>query len=129
MLKQSKLNKYVDLFKRNISNYLASHVTIKTVVHPVSASGAVFEFFLNQEDDSRVIWSSVRPNIGKVLSEIPQNLISGNIESVSFKGTNLYLEGNRIVVIKGEDSASQWSGETVSNDVQRVVSSSQGSRS
>ncbi|EPZ7321232.1 hypothetical protein ACXR5E_003904 [Vibrio mimicus] len=128
MLKQSKLNKYVDLFKRNISNYLAPHVTIKTVVHPVSESGAVFEFFLNQENNSEVIWSSVRPTIGRVLSEIPQNMIGGNIENVSFGGTSLYLEGNRIVVIKGEDTATEWSGETVINDVQRVVSSSQGGR-
>ncbi|HIF9428552.1 hypothetical protein NGM67_09815 [Photobacterium damselae] len=129
MLIKSKLSKYIELFKRNISNYLAPHVTIKTVVHPVSGNGAVFEFFLNQENNSEIIWSSVRPTIGKVLTEIPQNMIGGNIENVNFGGTNLYLEGNRIVVIKGEDSTTEWSGATVINDVQRVVSSSQGGRS
>jgi hypothetical protein len=54
--------------------------------------------------------------------------VSGNLEKVKFGGTNLYLEGNRILVIKGENKSSEWSGNAVITDVQRVVSTSQGGR-
>ncbi len=128
MRKQSKLNKYVELFKRNIAKYLARNISIKTVIHPVSSSGAVFEFFLNQDDDEKVEYSSVSQSVGHVLSKIPQRMIGGDVGNVQFGGTNLYLENNRIVVIKGEDSVSEWTGDAVISDVKRVVSSSQGGR-
>ncbi|MGR5154862.1 hypothetical protein [Photobacterium swingsii] len=128
MRKQSKLNKYVELFKRNIAKYLAQNISIKTVIHPVSSSGAVFEFFLNQDDDEKVDYSSVSRSVGHVLSKIPQRMIGGDIGNVQFGGTSLYLENNRIVVIKGEDSVNEWTGDAVISDVKRVVSSSQGGR-
>ena len=55
-------------------------------------------------------------------------MIGGNIEGVKFGGTNLYLEGNRILIIKGEDDPSSWSNNAVIEDVQRVVSTSQGGK-
>ncbi|WP_215405677.1 hypothetical protein [Vibrio gigantis] len=128
MRKQSKLNKYVELFKRHIAKYLARNISIKTVVHPVSSSGAVFEFFLNQDDDEKVEYSPISQSVGHVLSKIPQRMIGGDVGNVQFGGTSLYLENNRIVVIKGEDSIVEWGGDAVISDVKRVVSSSQGGR-
>lgn len=128
MKKNSRLKKYVELFKRNISSYLAPNVSVKTVIYPVEEEGAVFEFVFNKEGINTEEISKLRKRVGTVLSEIPQRLIAGNIDSVHFGGTNLYLEGNRILVIKGEDSHEQWSGNAVIDDVRRVVSSSQGGR-
>jgi hypothetical protein len=102
---------------------------IKTTIYPVEADGAVFEFLFNNENDTSENIDSLRPTVGRVLSEIPQRLVSGNIEGVKFGGTNLYLEGNRILIIKGEDDPSGWSGTAIMEDVQRVVSTSQGGKS
>jgi hypothetical protein len=129
MQKQPKLKKYAELFRRNIRRFLAPGVEVRTTIYPVEQEGAVFEFLLNKVGDSTETVGSARPSVGAVLSAIPQNLIVGQIEGVRFGGTNLTLEGNRILVIKGEDSAEHWTGNAVLSDVQRVVSTSLGSRS
>jgi len=128
MKKDTQLKKYVELFKKRISRYLAAGINIKTIIYPVDADGAVFEFQFNHDNDSSVTIDSVRPTVGRVLSDIPQRMVGGNIEGVKFGGTNLYLEGNRILVIKGEDDPPGWSGKAVVEDVQRVVSTSQGGK-
>lgn len=128
MQKSTRLKKYVELFKRNINQFLAPGVHIKTTIYPVQGEGAVFEFLFNRVKDSSESIDKVRPSIGTVLSDIPQRMVSGNIEGVKFGGTNLYLEGDRILVIKGEDDPVNWSGSAVIEDVQRVVSTSQGGK-
>lgn len=131
MKRRTRLNKYVELFKRNIKQFLAPGVVVKTTIYPVEAEGAVFEFVFNRDDDSTEKMDRTRPTVGAVLSDIPQRLVEDNgdnIGNVKFGGTNLYLEGDRILVIKGEDDQESWSGNTVIEDVQRVVSTSQGGK-
>ena len=128
MKKITRLKKYVELFKRNISQFVPSGIDIKARIYPVEGEGAVFEFLFNKDGDTEEIIEKVRPTVGRVLSEIPQKMVGGNIEGVKFGGTNLYLEGNRILIIKGEDDPSSWSGNAVIDDVKRVVSTSQGGK-
>jgi len=129
MRKTTRLKKYVELFKRNILSFLAPGVSVKTIIYPVEGEGAVFEFLFNKDGDESENISKIRKSIGSVLADIPQRIVEGNTEAVKFGGTNLYLEGNRILIIKGEDNNEQWSGNAVIEDVRRVVSSSQGGRS
>lgn len=129
MNKQPKLKKYAELFRRNIQKFLAPGIFVQTTIYPVEQEGAVFEFLLNKDENSKERIELPSRSVGAVLSIIPQNLIGGQIEGVRFGGTNLSLEGNRILVIKGEDASEHWTGNAVINDVQRVVSTSQGSRS
>lgn len=126
MIKTSKLNKYVELFNRKIATYLSKNISIKTVVHPVEAEGAIFEFFLGVNNDKSIEFAPVQKTVGHALMSIPQNMISGSPENIKFGGTNLYLENNRVVVIKGDDSNEEWSGTAIDKDVTRVVSASQG---
>ena len=128
MKNRSRLKKYVELFKRNIHPYLAPNIDIKTTIYPVEGNGAVFEFVFNQEKNTSEAIDKTRRSVGHVLSEIPQRLVAGNTEGITFGGTNLYLEGNRILVIKGEDDSSNWTGNAVIEDVKRVVSTSQGGK-
>jgi len=128
MNKRPKLKKYAELFRRNIQRFLAPGVYVKTIIYPVEQEGAVFEFLLDKDGEATEVVKPARRTVGVVLSEIPQRLISGSIEEVRFGGTNLLLEGNRILVVKGEDSPKHWSGNAVANDVERVVSTSLGSR-
>lgn len=126
MKKTTRLQKYVELFRRNIEGYLASNVSIKATIYPVDSKGAVFEFIFNTNKDKTEKIESVSPTVGSVLGKIPQRMVAGNLEGVSFGGTNIYMEGNRLLLIKGEDEPKQWSGTAVQNDVLRVVSTSQG---
>lgn len=128
MKRSTRLKKYVELFKRNIRQFMAPGVEIKTTIYPVEAEGAVFEFIFNRNNDSTETLNRTRPTISSVLSEIPQRMVGGNIDGVKFGGTNLYLEGDRILVIKGEDDPESWSGNAIIEDVQRVVSTSQGGK-
>ena len=49
MKKTSKLEKYTELFLRNLQKFLAPGVSIKTKIYPVEAQGAVFEFTFNRD--------------------------------------------------------------------------------
>lgn|SRR5690554_4160221 len=127
MKKTTRLQKYVELFRRNIERYLASNVSIKATIYPVESEGAVFEFIFNTNNDKTEKIESISPTVGSVLGKVPQRMIAGNnLEAVSFGGTNIYMEGNRLLLIKGEDEPKNWSGTAVQNDVLRVVSTSQG---
>jgi hypothetical protein len=126
MKKMPQLQKYVELFRRNIEGYLASNVSIKATIYPVDSEGAVFEFIFNTNNDKTEKIESVNPTVGSVLGKVPQRMVAGSLEGVSFGGTNIYMEGNRLLLIKGEDESKQWSATAVQNDVLRVVSTSQG---
>lgn len=128
MIKTTRLKKYAELFKRNLAKFLSPGISISTVIYPVEQEGAVFEFLLNREGLGYEKVERPRKTVGTVLSEIPQRMIGGNLDSVRFGGTNLYLEGNRILVIKGEDTPSAWNGNAIISDVERVVSTSMGSK-
>ena len=128
MKKRTRLLKYAELFKRNLEPYLTDNVTVKTTIYPVSAPGAIFEFIFNQNNDSSESVADVKPTIGAVLSSIPQNIISDNPEGITFGGTNIFMSGNRLLLIKGGDAPKEWSGEMVKEDVRRVVSTSQGGK-
>ena len=129
MKRKTRLKKYAELFKRNMGKFLAPGISIETVIYPVEKEGAVFEFLLTKDGKNTETVKRSKESVGKVLSEVPQRLVVGNIEGVTFGGTNLYLEGNRILVIKGEDDPRNWSGNAVARDVERVVSTSKGGRS
>lgn len=129
MIKRAKLKKYSKLFNRHIESYLSPGISVQTIIHPVEQEGAVFEFHLNKNGVSGERFDKPRSSIGAVLADIPQRMIAGNLERVHFSGTNLYLEGNRVLVIKGEDDKNSWSGNAVIQDVERVVSTSMGGKS
>ncbi|EGR0063719.1 hypothetical protein LH716_004271 [Vibrio vulnificus] len=128
MKKTAKLEKYTELFLRNLQKFLAPGVSIKTKIYPVEAQGAVFEFTFNRDDKDTIEFASVMPTVGHVLSVVPQRMIAGNIQGVTFGGTNIYMEGDRLLLIKGEDSKSSWDGNAANDDVRRVASTSQGGK-
>lgn len=125
MQRKSKLNKYVELFKRNISKNLAPEISISTIIYPVVNEGAVFEFFFNKDNNSEQTIKKNQKTVNDVLLGVKQNLVGGDMQNIQFQGTNYYLEENRILIIKGENKNSIWSGEAVIRDVERIISSSQ----
>jgi hypothetical protein len=94
MNKVPRLKKYAELFRRNLSRFLAPGIHVRTVIYPVEQEGAVFEFLLNKDADEAENVERTRMTVGAVLGSIPQRLIGGQIEGVRFGGTNISLEGN-----------------------------------
>lgn len=65
------------------------------------------------------------PKLGSALSNIEQRGFGGNLDGVSFRGTNTILEPERIIFIK-DDSASEWRDEAAKHDLQKVLSKPSG---
>jgi hypothetical protein len=122
MNQTGKLKKYAELFESRLKQYLANGISIHTKIYPSTGEGAVYEFTLNGKDHGKVEVMPSHQSVGEILNVIPQKIVGGDMRNVRFKGTSLSLENNRILVIKGEDSKDQWSGNAASADVDRVVS-------
>jgi hypothetical protein len=89
MNKVPRLKKYAELFRRNLSRFLAPGIHVRTVIYPVEQEGAVFEFLLNKDADEAENVEWTRMTVGAVLGSIPQRLIavrlrvSGSVEPIS----------------------------------------------
>ncbi len=126
MNNQKKLKNYTNLFIDVLSPYLKKGFQLSATIHPAIGEGAIIEFEINEGKRSNITFNSARQTINEVLENIDQRLIGGNIQGLRFGGTNLYMEGQRIIIIKGEDDQEQWSNKAVIDDVNRVVSPRKG---
>ena len=61
------------------------------------------------------------------ISDIEQHAF-GDVSNLKFGGTNVILEGNRIILIKGDDSPAAWTDTTSATDASRVLYTSSGDR-
>lgn len=121
MENQKKLKKYTNAFIDALSPYLKKGFQVSATIHPASGEGAVIEFEIHEGKRSDITIVSTVPRINDTLEKIDQRMIGGNIQGVTFRGTNLYMDGQRIVIIKGEDEHAFWSNNAASEDVDRVV--------
>ena len=115
------LQQYVNNFRREISPYLKSNVGLKSKIHPSEGEGAILEFELAPDLENDDSYVDVAISLGKALMDIEQNAFGGQLENITFKGTNVIVDGNRIILVKGEDQEDQWSEDAVVNDLARVL--------
>ena len=115
------LQKYINNFRREISPYLKPNIGLKSKVHPSDGEGAILEFELAPGIENDDEYEIVTPSLGLALKDIEQHAFGGQLENISFKGTNVILENNRIILVKGEDQESQWSEQAVMLDLARVL--------
>ena len=117
-----KLKKYTNSFIDALEPYLKKGFQVSATIHPSSGEGAVIEFEIHEGKRSDITIISTVPRVNNTLENIDQRMIGGNIQGVKFGGTNLYMDGQRIVIIKGEDDHSYWNNKAAINDVGDVVS-------
>lgn len=122
MNNQKHLKKYTNSVIVELSKYLRKGMKIKAKIYPVTSEGALIELVINENNQSNIEISPTVPRVNDALNKVEQNLISGNIQGVTFKGTNLYMDGKRILIIKGEDAHHEWSNAAVREDIKRIVS-------
>ena len=128
MENQKKLKKYTNSFIDALAPNLKKGFQVSATIHPASAEGAIIEFEIHEGKRSDITIINTVPRINDTLENIDQRMIGGNIQGVTFRGTNLYMDGQRIVIIKGEDEHNHWSYKAVIDDVAQVVSPKRGAK-
>ena len=118
-----KLNSYTNSFISELKSHLKKGFRVSAKIYPASGEGAIIEFLIHDKYRSDISDMKVVSKINDTLKKIDQKMIGGNIDGVTFKGTNLYMDGQRIVVIKGEDEHRFWTKRAAKDDVDRVTSS------
>lgn len=58
---------------------------------------------------SKFKFKRTRKPIGAILEDIPQRGFGGNLSGVRFAGKNVIREGNKLIIIKGDNSPRAWS--------------------
>jgi hypothetical protein len=61
--------------------------------------------------------------IGNVIMRLPQRAFGGNLSNVKFGGVNIIREGNKLIIIKGDNSPKAWSEEEALNDALKEIKS------
>lgn len=90
-------------------------------VYPAEASGAILDFRMAAGEANQDAYEETSATVNDTLRLIDQKLVGGNIDGIVFKGTNISLEPDRILLIKGEDDENEWSDQSARHDVERIV--------
>ena len=121
MQDQNRIQNYINNFRRHIAVYLKPGIGLACKVYPAQGRGAVLEWTLNPSAGNDDHFDNPDTSVNAILKKVPQRLVSGNLDGITFSGTNIALESGRIVLIKGEDDEGSWSDEGARLDVERIV--------
>jgi hypothetical protein len=115
------IQSYVNNFRRHISPYLKPGIGLSFKIYPAQEGGAVLEVSIGQNIPSEDQFKSVATSANAALRDVPQKMVAGNIDAIKFGGTNISMEPNRIVLIKGEDDPALWNDQAAKNDVEKII--------
>lgn len=124
MKQTDTLKKYTLRLAKELQPRLRHGVEPDFVIYPADGEGAVVMVELKMAPGTRSQYENITvkrtaPNVNAVLKEIPQRLVAGNLDGVAFKGTNIFLENNKILFIKGDDS--NWTEKDAKVDLERAL--------
>lgn len=123
MKDQKIIQEYINNFRRHLSKHLKPGFGVECKVYPSEQDGAIFEFTIDQKLQNKDIFQPPSATVNEALKDIPQNMFGGNLGGIKFGGTNISLEGNRIVMIKGENEKTEWTDDASNSDVSRIITS------
>lgn len=127
MKDNKRMSRYAMRIIQNLKPKLRSDVDVSITVYPAEQGGGVVEVQLipNAKASARKRKSRgikilpVKATINDVLEVVPQRIVSGNLKGVQFQGTNISLENNRIVLIKGDNE--YWTENDADSDVGKII--------
>ncbi len=120
MTEKKVIQKFINNFRRRIAQFLKPGIGLACNIYPAETGGAILEFTAGSEIENDDIYKELSPSLGSALRNIKQKAFGGNLDGFNFRGTNVILEGNRIILIK-DNSIEEWSDNTAQNDVTRVI--------
>jgi len=112
---------YINNFRRHLSPYLKPGIGLACKVFPVNSEGAILEFLLGPDVENEDHYLPTEETVNAALKKIEQRMFGGNLDALKFAGTNISMEPNRIILIKGADTSSEWSDNGARDDVKRIV--------
>jgi len=113
---------YVNNFRRYLAPRLKPSIGLSCKIFPAEAEGAVLEFTIGPSISNEDVFEVPKDTVNSILKIVPQRMIGGgNIGAIRFGGTNISMEPNRIVLIKGEDAPDLWSDQGARNDVEKIT--------
>lgn len=115
------IQSYINNFRRHLSAHLKPGIGLSCKVIPVKGEGAILEFSLGPGIKNDDQYTSAEQSVNAALGKIKQRMFAGNLSGVKFGGTNISMEPNRIILIKGEDKITEWDNNGARNDVKRIV--------
>jgi hypothetical protein len=120
MRREKDLKRYGKVLTENLSNYLKDNLKVSYDIYPSTGPGALLVFNI-AKDQRREKYNSPSKSISEALSTIEQNFIVGDLKNINFGGTNLFMDNNRIILIKGDDEQNTWSNKAAIDDVKKIV--------
>ena len=126
MQNKKLIQMYVNNFRRALSPHLKSGVGVKSRIFPAEGEGAILEFEIGPELQNIDEYKDIASTVGIALKGIKQNAFGGQLENINFKGTNVIVENNRIILVKGEDQNELWSDQAVEKDLIRILPKKEG---
>jgi hypothetical protein len=115
------LQSYINDLRRHISPHLKQGIGLTSVTTPAYGQGAVFEIKLGRDRKNDDFFNTAKPTVNDILKDIPQRLVSKDLNSVTFRGTNISMEPDRLILIKGDDDPDLFSDQGAKHDVDRIV--------
>jgi hypothetical protein len=83
--------------------------------------GALVFFEFKAQPRRKFEYKLIDGPIAKAVEKLPQRAFAGNLSSVRFLGKNVIAEGNKLIIIKGDNSKEAWSlKEAVKDAVEEV---------
>jgi hypothetical protein len=122
MFSRNPIQSYINNFRRHLSRYLKPRIGLSCKVYPVERPGAILEFQLGPDILNEDQYLPPYKSMSEALGELRQQAFGGNLAAFSFKGTNIILEENRLILIKGGDSPEEWDDRAAAADVKQIVS-------
>lgn len=101
---------------------LKEGVTFDCKSHVSTVHGSLV-FFTFIRGKTRFKFTITNKPIGKVLEGLPQRGFGGNLSGVIFEGKNVVREGNKLIIVKGDNSSAAWSRAQAIRDAKEELAS------
>lgn len=117
---KTDIQTYINNFRRRLAPSLKPGIGLTSTVYPADDGGAVLVFKIGVGVENDDVYMEQARSLGRALSGIEQHAFGGNLDGISFGGTNTILEPGRIILIKDRNS-SEWSDSAAAKDVLSVL--------
>jgi CRISPR/Cas system CMR-associated protein Cmr1 (group 7 of RAMP superfamily) len=118
-MEKKEILPYLNNFKREFNSYLKNDYSLKTVIYR-SNEGVIMEILLRKDLEERDEFKKEEDSISIQLSKLDQNTFNNNPHNYKFKGTNIILEPNKIIIIK-DSNLSEWTEKKAIEDVSKIL--------
>ena len=120
MIERSVIQTYINNFRRRIASFLLPGVGLACRVHPAQVGGAILEFHVGPRIKNDDVYLPLSPTLNTALARIEQHAFGGHLAGITFGGTNVILEKDKLIFIKDE-SNTEWSDAAAEKDVRNVL--------